>query len=101
MIYGYLYQGSGIGNQLFRYIATRIKALELDTDLRMIFIPDGPGKAEGFKCKGFMSFDESKVITEIPQGLKIFNEKKVVENGVDIRSYDPEINFLEDNTIID
>ena len=101
MIYGYLYQGSGIGNQLFRYIATRIKALELDTDWRMIFIPDGPGKAEGFKCKGFMSFDESKVITEIPQGLKIFNEKKVVENGVDIRSYDPEINFVEDNTIID
>ena len=32
---------------------------------------------------------------------KVFNEKKVVENGVDIRGTDPEYFFIEDNTIID
>lgn len=30
-----------------------------------------------------------------------WREKKVVENGVDVRGYDPEFNFIEDNTIID
>ena len=101
MIYGYLYQGSGAGNQLHRYIATRIKALDLGVDYRMVYVPDGSGKVPNFKCQSFMQFDENKIITEIPQGLKVFNEKKVVENGIDIRSYDPEWNFIEDNTIID
>src|SRR3990167_1068152 len=101
MIYGYLYQGSGAGNQLHRYVATRIKALDLGVDYRMVYVPDNSGKVPNFKCQSFMQFDESKIITEIPQGLKVFNEKKVIENGVDIRGYDPEINFVEDNTIID
>lgn len=101
MIYGYLYQGSGAGNQLHRMVATRVKALDLGVDYRMIYVPDGSGKVEGFKCKDFMEFDESKMLSEIPQGVKVFNEKKVVENGVDIRGYDSEINFVEDNTIID
>ena len=101
MIYGYLYQGSGAGNQLHRYIATRIKALDLGVDYRMVYVPDGSGKVPNFKCQSFMQFDENKIITKIPQGLKVFNEKKVVENGIDIRSYDPEFNFIEDNTIID
>src|SRR3990167_8457942 len=101
MIYGYLYQGSGAGNQLHRYIATRIKALDLGVDYRMVYVPDGSGKVPNFKCQSFMQFDENKIITKIPQGLKVFNEKKVIENGVDIRSYNPEFNFIEDNTIID
>ena|SRR3990167_2815666 len=110
MIYGYLYQGSGAGNQLFRYIMTRTKALDLGVDYRMIYVPDSSGKAERFKCKDFIEFDESKLISvddyHLHLGLysktiKNFNEKKVIENGVDIRGYDPEINFVEDNTIID
>ena len=101
MIYGYLYQGSGAGNQLHRLITTRIKALELGVDYRMIYVQDGSGKEEGFKCKSFMEFDESKLIDTFDGGLHEFNEKKVVENGIDIRGYDPEINFVEDNTIID
>ena len=36
-----------------------------------------------------------------PQNAAYWNEKEIKENGVDIRSYDPEINFIEDNTIID
>lgn len=99
MIYGYLYQGSGVGNQLHRMIATRVKALDLDVDWRLIYVGDNSGKVEGFKCKDFMEFDESKVINYFPDAIQ-FNEKKVVENGVDTRSYDPEWNFIEDNTII-
>lgn len=34
-------------------------------------------------------------------GMTLYQEKKVVENGVDIRGYDPEFNFIEDNTLID
>ena len=73
MIYGYLHQGSGVGNQLHRYIATRIKALDLGVDYRMVYVPDNSGKISDFKCQSFMQFDKSKIITEIPQGLKVFD----------------------------
>ena len=102
MIYSFLNQGSGVGNQLHRYIATRIKALQLKTDYRLLWMPDNSGKDEGFKCKSFMKFDESKVIKEPPVGANQWYEKKIVDqNGVDIRGYDPEWNFVEDNTLIE
>lgn len=103
MIYGFLHQGSGIGNQLHRYVATRVKAKELGVDYRMVYNPDGSGKKTGFKADDFIKFDYSKMIAlhELPPDLNTFIEKKVVENGVDIRSYDPEFNFIQDNTIID
>ena len=102
MIYGYLHQGSGAGNQLHRMIATRIKALDLGVDWRMIYSIDGSGKPEGFKCKDFMEFDQTKLLYQIPHGLfQRFDEKKVVENGVDIRNVDPEFFFIEDGTIIE
>lgn len=102
MIYGFLNQGSGIGNQLHRMIATRIKAMELRTDWRMIYRPDNSGKIEGFKAKDFIEFDETKIIYALPmEPANIWNEKKLVEGGVDIRFYDPEFNFIKDNTIIE
>src|SRR3990167_153303 len=101
MIFGYLHQGSGAGNQLHRMIATRVKALDLGVDWGLIWNPDNSGKPRGFKCRDFMDFYESKIIYEFPVGLKEWHEKKVVENGVDIRSYDPGFNFIEDNTIIE
>lgn len=101
MIFGYLHQGSGVGNQLHRMIATKVKALDLGVDWRLIWNSDDSGKPTGFKCKTFMDFDESKVIYEFPIGVKEWHEKKVVENGVDIKSYDPEFNFIEDNTVIE
>lgn len=92
MIAGIFHQGSGLGNQLFRYIATRIKALDLGVDFGMIY-------PQQFKGVSFMNLDMG---CEVPDyGLNHFEEKKVVENGVDIRGYDPEFNFIEDNTIID
>lgn len=102
MIYGLLNQGSGAGNQLFRYIALRIKALDLDVDYRLIWNPDNSGKPAGFKCKDFMQFDESKIIYEMPHGIKEWYEKKITDsNGVDIRGFDPEYFFVGDNTLIE
>ena len=107
MIYSYLHQGSGAGNQLFRMVAARVKALELGTDWGMIWNPDNSGKERGFKCKDFIKFDDLKVAWENgvinirAQDLKYWNEKKVVENGVDTRPYDPEWNFIRDDTIIE
>lgn len=98
MIAGIFHQGSGLGNQLHRYVATRVLAEDKICDFGMIYNPDGSGKEEGFKGKSFMNIEMGK---PVPNGLPVWQEKKVVENGVDIRSYDPEINFVGDNTIID
>lgn len=107
MISGILHQGSGLGDQLFRYITTRVIADEKGVDFGMI-------NPEGFKGKDFMKLDMGKPVPlkytiEQPSGRAYFDvdnfnyweEKNIIENGVDIRSYDPEINFITDNTIID
>ncbi len=109
MIYGIFHRGSGLGNQLHRYIATRVLALEKGYDFSMI-------NQAGFKGKSFMNLDMGKpneiaFKTKEPAGkvvqsnfwnkLPLWEEKKVIERGVDIRSYDPEFNFVDDNTIID
>lgn len=105
MIIGKFWNGSGLGNMLARYVATRVRALDLGVEWGMIYIDDGAGKEPGFKGKSFINIDENKIwplrsfVTLYE--TKEWNEKKVVENGVDIRSYDPEFNFIEDNTIID
>lgn len=105
MIYGFIHPGSGIGNQLHRYVATRVLAMDKGYDFSMI------GR-EHFKCKSFMDVSlgteympyhveerSGKVIahTEFP----LWEEKKVIENGVDISGYDPEFNFIKDGTLID
>src|SRR3990167_4785765 len=100
MILSYFHQGSGLGNQLHRYVATRVLALDKEYDWRMIYNPDGSGKEEGFKGKSFIKIDYSDD-KELPSILNNWCEKKVRENGLDISSYDPEFNFIQDNTIID
>ena len=91
MIQGFIHAGSGVGNQLFRYITTRVVALDKGLDF-------GFQGVENSKVDTFMHLDYGVQ----PGGiLRHFEEKKVVENGVDIRGYDPEINFIEDNTSID
>lgn len=92
MIYGYFHQGSGLGNQLHRYVATRVLAQDKGYDFGMY-------QPELFKGASFMELDMGKPIedTEFAQ----WREKEIRENGVDIRSYDPEINFVKDWTGID
>lgn len=107
MIAGIFHQGSGLGNQLFRYITTRVLALDKGYDFGMTEANDPSGKEMGFKGMSFMKLDMGKAVEDWKMDqygydrYKKFNEKKIVENGVDIRGYDPEINFVEDNTIID
>src|SRR3990167_4217853 len=105
MIIGQFFNGSGLGNMLHRYVATRIKAADLGVPFSMIYIDDGAGKEPGFKGKSFMNIDMGLELpgkTGFSSSLSVFNEKCVRDNmGVDIRSYDPEFNFIEDNTIIE
>ena len=99
MIAGIFHQGSGLGNQLHRYVATRVLALDKGYEWAMI-------NHELFKGKDFMDLqthhlDSCLGVEEPTENVKRFNEKRVEEDGIDIRGYDPEINFVEDNTIID
>lgn len=115
MIIGIFHQGSGLGNQLHRYVATRVRATDLGVDWAMMYSPDGSGKEAGFKGKSFMDIGQwdkgiKKEIDYHCVGISephhesgFWQEKRVNDevSGVDIRSYDPEFNFIEDNTIIE
>lgn len=89
MISGIFHEGSGLGNQLFRYITTRTAAEDLGYEWGM-----------AGECKGnfFLNLDVGKPVGRLENK---WEEKKIVEDGIDIRSYDPDINFIRDNTLID
>lgn len=93
MLAGIFHSGSGCGDQLFRYITVRTLAEWKEYEWGMI-------NPEQFKGSSFMNLDLGKN-TDTTDFKQHFEEKRVFENGLDIRSYDPEINFVEDNTIID
>ena len=99
MIVGLLHPGSGLGNMLHRYIATRIKALELGVDFSMI-------NPEGFKGREFMNLGMGK-----PNNIKFHIEQgtgKIIPHSDlplweewDKQVFDPDFDFVKDNTIID
>ena len=125
MILGYFHTGSGLGNQLARLIATRVRAADLGVDWGMIYNHDNSGKEKGFKGSSFMDIGnwDKGVKTEIKHfsinpaqnptvpplptepevEFGVWQEKCIRDevSGVDIRSFDPEFNFIEDNTIIE
>lgn len=98
MIYGLTHPGSGLGNQLNRYVATRVLACDKGYDFGMV------GK-ENFKGKSFMNIDfgiEHAFPThvEYPAGKVIVDtEQNLWEEKTNY--YNPEFNFVEDGTIID
>lgn len=104
MIAGIFHEGSGLGNQLHRYVAARLLATEKGCQFGMV-------NPRGFKGKHFLDLDMGvdggtwqpapggRVVPDLP--LKLYEEKRVLENGVDIRGFDPEYFFVEDDTIID
>ncbi len=105
MLAGIMHSGSGLGNQLHRYVATRVLAADKGYEWGMV-------APEHFKGASFMQLDMGKPVPgsyTVAEGGKIipissmaaFSEKRIIENGVDISPYDPEINFVEDNTVID
>lgn len=107
MIYGIFHRGSGVGNQLHRYIATRVMAEERCYGKFSMINP------RGCKVLDFMDIDlgepnDIEFHVEEPAGkvvphsnLPFWEEKRINENGIDVRSYDPEFNFQKDNVIID
>lgn len=105
MIYGFIHPGSGLGNQLHRYIATRVTADRLGVPFSMI------GR-EHFKGKEFMNLDFGEVVNvphhiDYPAG-KIIPHISVLKGLPRLNMweektnfYNPEFNFIPDNTIID
>ncbi len=93
MIAGIFHAGSGLGDQLFRYITVRTLAEEKGLDWEM-------WNVDSFKGKGFIDIPYAR---DYMKGEpKQWFEKNVRDTqGNDIRSYDPEINFVQDNTLID
>lgn len=92
MIAGTFHKGSGLGDQLMRYITVRTLALDKGCEWGMVGF-------DNFKAKSFMNIERGKVGFRSP--VKTWNEREIRENGIDVRSYDPEINFVEGNTLID
>lgn len=91
MIQGIFHEGSGLGDQLHRYITVRTLADEKGYEWGML---------GDFKGKDFMTIDMGK--PPVAGEFLMFQEKDVRDaQGNDIRSYDPEINFVEDGTVID
>lgn len=95
MIAGILHQGSGLGDQLHRYITVRTLALDKGYEWNM-------ANWGNFKGGSFMNLRLEGGHPLLRNDMKEWLEKEIRDlNGLDIRSYDPEINFVEDNTIID
>lgn len=98
MIIGIIHKGSGLGDQLFTYIATRVRVLDLGVEFGFV------GK-EFFKGEGWIELDwgnevDLKYHIEEPAGkLVIDTPHKLFE--VKTESFDPEFNFIEDGTVID
>lgn len=93
MIAGIFHKGSGLGNQLHRYVATRCLALDKGYDW-------GMENLDNFKGWSFMKlYMGSGTAFELP----VWNEKRINDSDgiTDVRGYDPEINFVQDNTILD
>lgn len=92
MLAGKFHDGSGIGNQLHRYVFTRVKALDLGVPFGML------GK---FKGDSFMELDKGEVVVN-PEQMLYFEETRINnDQGVDIRPYDILTEGLVDNTIVD
>lgn len=99
MIAGIFHPGSGLGNQLHRYIATRVLALDNGYHFSMV-------APENFKGKSFMNLDMGESIdwphaTKLPEG-KVYLVSSPLDNWEEKTPYyNPEFNFIKDNTIID
>jgi len=98
MIYGLIHPGSGLGNQLHRYVATRVLALEKGYDYSFI----GQCYFKGKEFLNLFDFDEERIPISMEEGGRIANRSDIPSwNEWDKHTYDPNFNFVQDNTIID
>ena len=99
MIAGIMHSGSGLGDQLFRYITVRTLAEKKGYEWGFVYGFDG--NPAGFKGEEFMKLEWGGPV--IPNQVTKKWEEKCIrdEVGNDVRSFDPESQFVQDNTIID
>lgn len=95
MIIGLWHPGSGLGDQLFCYLAARITSERLKVPFTMV------GK---FKGDSFMTLNHG-IVNDVPHHIENPAGKIIIENDWPVYEgktyYDPEFNFIEDNTIVD
>lgn len=96
MIIGLWHPGSGLGDQLFCYLAARITAQRLGVTFTMYGDFKGKDFIKLFGGTAVKPFDHH---VEVPAGKIIIEASLPVYEGKTY--YDPEFNFITDNTIVD
>jgi hypothetical protein len=93
MIAGIFYKGSGLGNQLFRYVFTRCLALDRGFEF-------GMQNPENFKGASFIKLDMGQSVGKL---ANIYIEPRINHtDGTDIRTYDFEgVSKITDDTLLD
>lgn len=100
MILGCLNPGSGLGNMLHRYVATRVLAVDKGYDFS--FIGDDFFKGKDFMDLDFGETNEVSIFVDSTGKINpVFQHGFHVWNEWNKQVYDPDINFVQDNTIID
>ena len=108
MIVTELYNGQGLGNQLWSYIVTRTLALDRGLDFGIM-------SPEKFKGKAFLDLDFGRVVqggsgpeggppTTLPESILHYYVEKDTwyqKYSCDIRDYDPGLLSIDDNTKIE
>lgn len=95
MIINELYDGQGLGNQLWCYAVTRVIAYKNGYD----FLITG---RENYKGKEIIELDFGLPISSLPKDYKYVKEKLIRNHmGVDISGFDKELWDVENNTKID
>ncbi len=93
MIVGIFHEGSGLGNQLHRYVMAKTMAHDKGIDFGMMNV-------ENFKGASFMNLDMGEKPAGILYGCDERSEKN--EDGNEVRDYDLDFAaLLKDNTRID
>lgn len=92
MIAGIFHNGSGIGNQLHRYVTTRVLAKDKGFEHGMCFTGN-------FKASFFMNLDMGVPVGKL---LYSFDEaKEINEHGQNVADYDWRIKDVKDFTLVD
>lgn len=108
MIVTKIYNGQGLGNQLWCYVVTRV--LALDNGYKF-----GIESPENFKCKDFLDLDTGQTVTGgdaedgrlpriLPEGIRYYYTEREIyhpQTKADIRIFDPELVQVPDETKID
>lgn len=108
MIVTEIYNGQGLGNQLWCYITTRVIAADKRYDF-------GIQSPEKLKCNDFIDLDFGKLVIggegpeggpprTLPEGIKHYYAERRINHpitGVDIRTYDQHLVDIPDHTKID